>query len=521
MTISSPMNSINVCIGFLLLLFPSLVAADITVVKYSLPGTTAQFSSPLIADIDSDSANGKEIVVATDDGWLHAIRPSGERIWDSLIPDYLCPAVSTRRTTSSPALAVLNRSGFKSIVIGYGSSVNSKCDGGLAAFNAITGGLEWQQSLARFAKKERFSERFHAVFSTPAVADVDSNGLSEIAFGSLDRNVYLLNSNGTPRWYYRAADTVWASPAFTHVSGDSKPELVTATDISANTRLRPQTRNGGILYAMRTNQRKPRQVRFRNKNLALWWTEAEQILASSPIAADVIADNPGREILLASGCLFPQSDNQKVGRWIKIFDEKTGQLLRTLPTPACSSSSPAVGDLNSDGRLDVVAYIQGSRSLGGDGFSRVVAWDAQAASEVWNVIPRYKGRNRDLGGEYSSPVIADLDGNGSLEVIVANQGGLSVLKGSDGTALSCSEERCSGLPLFGTDGIGTATPTVSDLDGDGDLEIIMVAPSNGSTTTVYIWSGLHGSLQSPITNTAAFAAPWPMWRGNIHRSGEL
>lgn len=488
--------------------------AQITESKVSLPSSTNGFSSPLIADIDSNLSNGMEIVKTTSDGSIHAVSSSGQLLWSSAIPKINCVGQVGNRVHSSPAIGKLNNSGDKSIVIGFGAVVSRSCDGGVLALNARTGAIEWKFSLKEFSRKQKFWAFRYSVFSTPALSDVNGDGLMEIGFGAFDRNVYLLNSNGTPRWYYQAADTVWSSPLFLDVTGDGKKELIAATDISANKRLSPPTPDGGYLYAMNTAPKKPLLVRFRDSKNNLWRSETDQVLYSSPIAADVIASNPGREILIASGCFFPQKGNDKRGRWIKIFDEKSGKLLQTLPTPSCSASSPAVGDLDDDGLLEVIGYIQGTSRTGGSGQSHVMAWKAESGALLWDTIPYANGSNNELGGEYASPVVSDLDGNGSLEVIVNNGSGLTILEGSSGLHLSCEERSCDGKPTFKFGGSSASTPAIGDINGDGQPDLV-VAASNG----LLIWSGFSGGLGSQIGGQPAFSTPWPMWRGNPERSG--
>lgn len=489
--------------------------AEIIESRIPLPGSASGFSAPLVADIDGNLANGLEIVKATSDGVVHAVNSSGALLWSTAIPSIGCVGAVGNRVHSSPAIGTLNNSGDKSIVIGFGAVVSRSCDGGVVALNARTGTLEWKFSLKDFSKKEKFWAFRYSVFSTPALADVTGDGLAEVSFGAFDRNQYLLNNDGKARWYYLAADTIWSSPAFTNISGDARPELVVATDISANKRLKPATPDGGYLYAMRTDQRRPLRVNFRDSKNAFWRNETDQVLYSSPVVADVMA-NPGKEIIIASGCFFPQRTSQKRGRWIKIFDEDTGNLLQTLPTPTCSASSIAVGDLDDDGQLEVIGYIQGAARNGGPGPSHVMAWKADSAQVLWDVVPYNGGSNQELGGEYSTPVVGDINGDGSLEVLVGNDSGVTVLDGKTGAQLTCAERNCSDKPSLITSGGVASAPALADINGDGSLEVVAAA-SGG----IYVWSGFAGTLASNPGAQAAYSAPWPTWRGNFSRTGSF
>ena len=66
---------------------------------------------------------------------------------------------------------------------------------------------------------------------------------------------------------------------------------------------------------------------------------------------------------------------------------------------------------------------------------------------------------------FSSPVLVDLDGDGTLEIIVGSKDGLLHVWNHDGSSVA-------GWPQE-TDGELIATPSVGDLDADGSLEIVL------------------------------------------------
>ncbi len=120
------------------------------------------------------------------------------------------------------------------MVVGYGGFGGAVCGGGVVAYRGSDGAMLWHFDLKRFSKREHFYARLHSVFSSPAVADVDGDGKMEVGFGAFDRNIYLLNADGTLRWYYHAADTVWSSPAFADVNADGKLEMIIGSDMTQN-----------------------------------------------------------------------------------------------------------------------------------------------------------------------------------------------------------------------------------------------------------------------------------------------
>lgn len=486
-----------------------------------VPGGYIGMSSPVVAEVDGNLGNGPEVVVGAADGKVHAYRRDGSLVWSVLTPNASC-GTAGNRVLSSPAVGDLFGNGQPHVVIGYGG-FGTGCTGGVIAIRGGDGSLAWDFNLKAFARKRKFSEAFSTVFATPALADVDFDGKLEIGFGGFDRNVYLLNADGSVRWYYNAADTVFSSPAFANVDNDRDLEMIIGTDISANKRLKPVTKNGGLLYALKTKPLKTESRRhtFRSKEVAVWYRAFDQVLQSSPAVADVDPGNPGDEIIIASGCYFPERTLAKTGRWIKVVRPKDGRVLQTFNTVACSNSSVAIGDVDEDGINEVIATVNGATGVGGDGVSRIAAYKIGSRDPIWSVVPYDRGRNDPYGGTWQSPVVADLDGNGSLEVLAANGASIGVFRGKDGTALSCQSEGCSDKRPYTLQSVDRlkATPAVADLDGDGDLEVIIGGGIGGGKGALFAWTNFAGSLGSAPGVHPPFATPWPLFRGNSLRQG--
>jgi hypothetical protein len=131
---------------------------------------------------------------------------------------------------------------------------------------------------------------------------------------------------------------------------------------------------------------------------------------------------------------------------------------------------------------------------------------------LWRAVPKVFGKN-EIFSDFNSPVTADLDGNGSLEVIVANSRGISIHNGVDGRALSCETRECAGpAPQLLTRDPLRATPAVADLNLDGALDIV-IGGGSGGRGRLYGWTGF-ASLGSSPGSYPPFSAPWPMWRGS-------
>lgn len=156
-----------------------------------------------------------------------------------------------------------------------------------------------------------------------------------------------------------------------------------------------------------------------------------------------------------------------------------------------------MGDLNGDGSPDIVAAAH-------NGY--VYAWDKNGnLLPGWPVEPNPGVPNADIA---SSPVIGDVDGDGSQEVVLGVSNTLYAIN-KDGKL----------VPGFGT-GESTVmsyhignSAAIGDIDNDGWTDIILVVPftttgPDPAGTRIYRWMG--GTWTS---------ANWPLFRKNADRNG--
>ncbi len=484
-----------------------LIASSQSVI--SSPGADVAYSSPAVGELTGDPADGLEIVMVQSDGVVSAFDSQGLSLWRAELPNYSCALTHPgEHAQSSPT--ILERSSGQALVItGYGGIFPHSCPGGVSAIGGMNGAQIWNFNLRKFAKRQRFFSHIASVFSTPVVADVENDGTSEIAFGSFDRNLYLLNENGSVRRYYAAADTIYSSPLLVDV--DQKPglEVLFATDMTKNRNLRPRTKNGGFLIAMDAKKGGPRAIPFRDpaKRAVRWASFYNQTLWSSPAVGDLLPAVAGEEGVIGSGCYHPERSTQKKGRAFTVFSLINGAKRRALPVSTCSPSSPAIGDLNGDGLLEVVVLVSAEEQFGSpDGRSSLIAWTPATDQVLWNVPVSQPAI-------FQSPLIVDFDRDGLPEVVSPSVKGVRIADG------------LTGQVRLRLDFPGTlrSTPAVADLNGNGMLDIVAAGgPRSGTAGVLAIWwdivpeSGIEDFRPSVSVQDALL---WSAWRGSSQRNG--
>jgi outer membrane protein assembly factor BamB len=487
-----------------------------------LPLGAAGHSSVAVGDVVKDST-GLEIVTATSSSTVTVFSNKGKALWTTKLPNYLClGAADNNKLYASPSIGDLDGDGALEIVIGYGGIDLGACAGGVAALRGEDGKKIWNFSIKRHSKRERYS----AVYGTPTLGDVDGDGKLEIGFGSHDRNVYLLSFTGRIIHTFHAADTVFSSPVFANVDDDPSLEMIIGTDISRNKLAK--TKNGGVVYALKLNgfgrengrnrshklrvttnkKQLRREFNLFNKKSYIWRRYLNQVVQSSPAVANLLSGSNGQDIVVGSGCYFPEKSANKIGKWVKVLSLRKGRVLKTLKTKHCVRSSPTVADLNGDGYLDVVVLVSSKKGFGGSD-SEVIAWTPQTDRILW----RHKDSDPNLGENGKQAVVADVNGDGLYEVIYGSGSTIVILEALSGKQESCSL-RCLWSPLKLRSSTNN-TPTIFDLTGDGKPEVIATARD------LVVWSDFDREAIKEVNSSAIlipFDIAWGTWLFNTKRN---
>ena len=245
-----------------------------------------------------------------------------------------------------------------------------------------------------------------------------------------------------------------------------------------------------------------------------WGTgDRSEFTYSPPIIADVDGDG-GMEIVLA-GDHEHSSDTalQGVTLWLLNPDlsRPAGwESPKDLGAPLDSSSlshnivrtqpSPAVADFRDESGLEILVPAY-------DGLLYAFAADG---SQLWS-YGFGSGGSTYIGA--SEPIVADLNGDGTAEVIFTTYTS-GMPREPDAPAhliiLDASGTELHKIELFGRGSM--AAPSIADLEGDGDLELVISLKDSlgGPDSGVQVWS-LPGSTSGCVL--------WETGRGNFLRQG--
>ncbi|HWD08837.1 MAG TPA: VCBS repeat-containing protein, partial [Actinomycetota bacterium] len=470
----------------------------------SLGSGIDQWSSPVIANIDGSGTN--DAVVGSEDGDVYAFGPTGSPL--SGWPVSLGTAID-----SSPAVGDLDGNGQDEVVVGMGSLNYPNQQGGIAVINA--------NGQVRCTFHTQTVAGTSAVFNAPAIGDVVGNGQNQIVFGSFDHYIYVLDRNCNELASYNNADTVWSAPALYDVNHTGREDIFIGGDSSAGGGA--PYHNGGIY----------RSLAFENGTLVERWeydASTENFEGGSSIGD---LTGTGRMVVVTgSGAYWCRHFNQCAdSSKVWAFYADTGALVPGWPKPTTYNtflSTPALADLDGDGRLDVVIgsvnYASGNpvggavdAFLSSQGYARQT-WIAPQEVEASPVIADFgAGPQVAISGEILSDTMTpvgsyatgSLNSNKASVAVGQLGGGWAMVAATPGHLYAYNiatpasapwpmfqqNPQRSGSPTTGLPAPGSVTGGYRLVASDGGIFSYGNAPFDGSA------GGIH--LNAPIVGIAA------------------
>lgn len=470
---------------------------------------TVAFGSPTVVDLDGDGQ--LEILTAGYGGCVRAWHADGSPVAGFPL-DTSGTNCSGERINGPLAVADINNDGMLEIAVGTRGLSNQAGQRGKVFVWHANGNLlpgwpremDWNSTYGQ-GRAEVYSVALGKVLpgnTLQVIAGTSNNAANGGDFGQDTRNLYVWQADGSPvssfpTWYRTAG--IWGQVAAADITGDGLANPITGRD---QIYLHTYNNQGQPLsgWPVRT---------YVDVNHTTWGIHPYlEFTRAAPAVGDLNHD--GIPEIVASGHMRdPSVGHQVTAAGVMVFEPDGKRLsgweqAKLAGAPLTSdydpSQAPSLADLTGDGNLEIIVPFF-------DGVLRVYRADG---SLLWQYD---YAQGRTL---YASEVaVGDVNGDGRVDLVFGTyspDGSANAFVGLH--ALSAYGTPLTGFPLpldaeRGPQWGVRAAPTLADLDGDCDLEI--AAATMGSA--LYVWD-----LPTPYYPNRM---PWPTSRQNNLRNGDV
>ncbi len=486
---------------------PIASSVEKPLLRLTLPASWDEnwFASPAVYDLDQD---GKAEIIAARHSVLYVWEMTGSLLWRAPVGESASSpnAHGSSRQYASPVVGDFNGDGRGEIAIAFSNKVVlydyrgelmpgwpvefPGSDGELRSIAAID--LDRDGHLEILAQKTGAGPVTVAFHLNGAVVD----GWPQV------RNCPECGEYGGYNQNIGAAD----------LTGDGVPEVVSTYDCS---HIGIMDASGKPLPAnpLFTGPYVSSVPMFHKLDLARqgWGADGEdrdEFTDSPPVFGDLTGDGLPEVIVY--------SDHERAGEYVNRGNCLWGlspDLTRVpgFEEPICSeaplytgyennivqvSPAPALAQLSGDGRPEIVVPSY-------DGLMRCVSPDGVL---LWSY------RFDSPGGPFigsSGAAVGDLDADGSPEIVFSTYS--TVKNASHLIILDAGGRTLHNLPIDGRGDM--SVPTLADVDGDGVVEILISLKDT-------LGSGLGGVQIWDVASARAGVLPWPTGRGNLLRNGQ-
>jgi len=401
-------------------------------------------SSPALADLNGD--NQLEIIIGSDDGHIYVFNNTGNLFFK----------YKTGGTVRSPpSIADVDLDGNQDIVFGsndknlYVISAEGKLifnyttDAGIIISPAVTQlvdtahpeivfGSKGEQLIVLNHKGEaQFTYRIpNGITTSPSISDVNSDGKKEIITSSNNNIIYIFKYPPYLHWEYFTQDAnVLATPVLADYDLDRVKEILLFANNGRINAIKQVTYSGDQPRPRKCDASRDASSCFREqyqytkytselnlyvpKNHSFLEKTHEDIIRATPV---VVNTNNGRRLDFIIPTIY---ENHLY--LIDTSDPRSDKIVGIYTANAGIESSPAAADLNNDGLLDI---IFGSN----DGKIHIIDINSiivnGSADKVYNQsVMRARWVYLTGGPIRSSPAVADINNDNTLEVVIGSDDG--------------------------------------------------------------------------------------------------
>ena len=348
------------------------------------------------------------------------------------------------------------------------------------------------------------------IWGSPAIGDIDNDGEIEIIVTSKNKHCYIIDQNGNIELTYETDQFLMGTPSIANIDNDNFLEIIftgytTSGDIFAinhdgtNVNNFPASIDEKILRGVAMYD-----INNNGKDDIVVATENEKFVA-------VVYDNGYQEIIFQSENKFKSApsiiDNN--GEILIVVGDEDGHFYGMD-----ENGNLKFDFLTDDNIRSEAGFIKHNNQLKifiGSEDGKLYGIDSNGNQlENWPVnIGDFKVN--------SSPVFADINNDGSPEVISGTEEGHLIIVNINGNAYG-------NYPMQMNNGF-ISSPTVSDIDNDNDLEIIVGTNANLSifdlkengSTEDYYWNSYRGDNH----NTGSYTFESSGTIGDLNNDGVL
>jgi hypothetical protein len=263
--------------------------------------------------------------------------------------------------------------------------------------------------------------------------------------------------------------SVTTAPFFSDIDGDGQIEIligVGAETFGEVPNVVGQPGDKGGIYALESDG----SIKWFHESLdiAELGDQRPDGVYGSPIVYDI--DNDGKREIIYNGW----------DQFTWILDASTGAEQSKLHLLDTIWSTPAIADINNDGideilvTADITENPDAATQTGGifhvispNGIQNIPGFDSPVASPLYNSL-RGKFEDQPL---WSSPVVGDIDNDGFLEIAYGTG---NFFKDGRGEYIRVWNHDGTEKFKLTTQGRTFATPLIADIDNDGNLDIVAV-----------------------------------------------